>query len=88
VLGSQEEYETFLLWLLSEKNNAFQESGMMKEGGLGYYTKDEYDAQGNKISGTVVIRLEKTDGTYQDIPTIIEDGVIKSVANTPSLQLQ
>lgn len=88
VLGSQEEYETFLLWLLSEKNNAFQEAGMMKEGGVGYYTKDEYDAQGNKISGTVVIRLEKTDGTYQDIPTIIEDGVIKSVANTPSLQLQ
>ena len=88
VLGSQEEYETFLLWLLSEKNNAFQESGMMKEGGVGYYTKDEYDAQGNKISGTVVIRLEKTDGTYQDIPTVIEDGVIKSVANTPSLQLQ
>ena len=88
VLGSQEEYETFLLWLLSEKNNAFQEAGMMKEGGVGYYTKDEYDAQGNKISGTVVIRLEKTDGTYQDIPTIIEDGVIKSMANTPSLQLQ
>lgn len=88
VLGSQEEYETFLLWLLSEKNNAFQEAGMMKGGGFGYYTKDEYNAQGNKISGTVVIRLEKSDGTYQDIPTIIEEGVIKSMANTPSLQLQ
>lgn len=88
VLGSQEEYEKFLLWLLSENNNAFQEAGMMKEGGLSYYTKDQYDAQGNKISGTVIIRLEGTDGSYRDIPTIIEDGVMKTFANTPSLQLQ
>lgn len=88
VLGSDEAYEMYLLWLLSEKNNAFQEAGMMKEGGLGYYTKDEYDAQGNKISGTVVIRLEGTDGSYRDIPTVIEDGVMKAFANTSSLQLQ
>lgn len=88
MLGSDEEYEKFLLWLLSEHNNAFQEAGMMKEGGLSYYTKDQYDAQGNKLSGTVIIRLEGTDGSYRDIPTIIEDGVMKAFANTPSLQLQ
>lgn len=88
VLGSDEAYEMYLLWLLSEKNNAFQEAGMMKEGGVGYYTKDEYDAQGNKISGTVIIRLEGTDGSYRDIPTVIEDGVMKAFANTSSLQLQ
>ena len=88
MLGSDEEYEKFLLWLLSEKNNAFQEAGMMKEGGLSYYTQDNYDEQGNKLSGTVIIRLEGTDGTYRDIPTVIEDGVMKAFANTPSLQLQ
>jgi hypothetical protein len=87
VLGSDEEYERFLLWLLSEKNNAFQEAGMMKEGGLSYYTQDRFDEQGNKISGTVVIRLEGTDGTYRDIPTVIEDGVMKAFANTSSLQV-
>ena len=88
MLGSDEEYATFLLWLLSEKNNAFQEAGMMKEGGIGYYTKDKYDEQGNKISGTVVIRIEGTDGTYRDIPTEFEDGVMKTFANIPSLQLR
>ncbi len=88
ILGSDEEYEKFLLWLLSEKNNAFQEAGMMKEGGLSYYTQDRYDEQGNKLSGTVVIRLEGTDGSYRDIPTVIEDGVMKAFANTSSLQLQ
>lgn len=88
ILGSDEEYEKFLIWLLSEKNNAFQEAGMMKEGGLSYYTQDRYDEQGNKISGTVVIRLEGTDGSYRDIPTVIEDGVMKAFANTSSIQLQ
>ena len=88
VLGSDEEYAKFLLWLLSENNNAFQEAGMMKESGLSYYTKDQYDAQGNKISGTVVIRLEGTDGNYRDIPTEVEDGVIKTFVNIPSLQFQ
>ena len=88
MLGSDEEYEKFLLWLLSERNNAFQEAGMMKEGGLSYYTQDNYDEQGNKLSGTVIIRLEGTDGSYRDIPTVIEDGVMKAFANTSSLQLQ
>ena len=88
MLGSGEEYEKFLLWLLSESNNAFQEAGMMKEGGLSYYTQDKYDEQGNKLSGTVIIRLEGTDGSYRDIPTVIEDGVMKAFANTSSLQLQ
>lgn len=88
VLGSDEEYEKFLLWLLSERNNAFQEAGMMKEGGLSYYTQDNYDEQGNKLSGTVIIRLEGTDGSYRNIPTVIEDGVMKAFANTSSLQLQ
>lgn len=91
VLGSDEEYGKFLLWLLSEKNNAFREAGMMREGGIGYYTQDKYDEQGNKISGTVVIRLEGTDGTdgtYRDIPTEFEDGIMKAFVNIPSLQLQ
>ena len=88
MLGSDEEYATFLLWLLSEKNNAFQEAGMMKEGGIGYYTKDKYDEQGNKISGTVVIRIEGTDGTYRDIPTEFENGVVKTFVNILSLQLR
>ena len=88
VLGSDEEYGKFLLWLLSEKNNAFKEAGMMREGGIGYYTQDKYDEQGNKISGTVVIRLEGTDGSYRDIPTEFEDGVMKAFVNIPSLQLQ
>lgn len=87
ILGSDEEYAKFLLWLLSEKNNAFQEAKMMKEGGLSYYTQDRYDEQGNKLSGTVVIRIEGTDGAYRDIPTEFEDGVVKAFVNIPSLQL-
>ena len=83
----EEEYNKFLLWLLSEKSNAFQEAGMMNEGGLSYYIKDR-DEQGNKISGTVVIRIQGTDGTYHDIPTEFEDGVMKAFANIPSLQFQ
>ena len=83
----QEMYEALLIKLLSEDKNLLHESGIMQEGGFGYYTKDEYDAQGNKISGTVVLRLELTDGTYRDIPTIIEDGMMKAIANTPTIQV-
>lgn len=79
-----EAYEALLIKLLSEDKNLLHEAGIMKEGGFGYYTKDEYDAQGNKISGTVVLRLELSDGTYRDIPTVIEDGMIKAIANTPT----
>lgn len=83
----QEAYEALLIKLLSEDKNFLHESGIMKEGGFGYYTKDELDAQGNKISGTVVLRLQLNDNTYRDIPTIVEDGVIKSIANTPTIQV-
>lgn len=83
----QEAYEALLIKLLSEDNNLLHESGIMKEGGFGYYTKDEYDAQGNKISGTVVLRLELSDGTYRDIPTVIEDGMMKAIANTTTVQV-
>lgn len=83
----QESYEALLIKLLSEDRNLLHESGIMKEGGFGYYTKDEYDAQGNKISGTVVLRLELTDGSYRDIPTVIEDGMMKAIANTPTIQV-
>jgi hypothetical protein len=82
-----EAYEALLIKLLSEDKNLLHESGIMKEGGFGYYTKDEYDAQGNKISGTVVLRLELTDGTYRDIPTVIEDGMMKAIANSPTIQV-
>ena len=83
----QEAYEALLIKLLSEDKNLLHESGIMKEGGFGYYTKDELDAQGNKISGTVILRLQLNDNTYRDIPTIVEDGVIKSIANTPTIQV-
>lgn len=83
----QEAYEALLIKLLSEDKNLLHEAGIMKEGGFGYYTKDEYDAQGNKISGTVVLRLELSDGTYRDIPTVIEDGMMKSLANTATVQV-
>lgn len=83
----QEAYEALLIRLLSEDKNLLHESGIMKEGGFGYYTKDEYDAQGNKISGTVVLRLELSDGTYRDIPTVIEDGMMKAIANTTTVQV-
>lgn len=83
----QEAYEAVLIKLLSEDKNLLHESDIMKEGGFGYYTKDEYDAQGNKISGTVVLRLELTDGSYRDIPTVIEDGMMKAIANTTTVQV-
>ena len=82
-----EAYEALLIKLLSEDKNLLHEAGIMKEGGFGYYTKDELDAQGNKISGTVILRLQLNDNTYRDIPTIVEDGVIKSIANTPTIQV-
>ena len=86
VLGSDEEYAKFLLWLLSEKNNAFQEAGMMKEGGLSYYTQDKYDEHGNKISGTITIRVIDANEKAHEIQTELEDGVIKTFVNIPSLQ--
>lgn len=81
----QELYEMMITYLLAEKNNLLNEAGIMKEGGLSYYTPT--DEKGNKISGTVTLRLELTDGTYRDIPTVIEDGVIKTMANAPALQI-
>lgn len=87
VLGDAE-YEQFLVWLLSEKSNAFQEAGMMaKEGGFGYYVKDKFDEQGNKIGGTITIRLVDANENYHDIPTNIEDGMLKAVANTTTVQV-
>jgi hypothetical protein len=74
-----------LTYLLAEKNNLLNEAGIMKEGGLSYYTPT--DEKGNKISGTVVLRLELTDGTYRDIPTVIEDGMMKAIANAPTIQV-
>jgi hypothetical protein len=82
----EEAYQALLIKLLSEENNLLHEAGIMKEGGFGYYTKDEVDAQGNKISGTVVLRLELSDGTYRDIPTKFEEGVVNAIVNVPSLQ--
>lgn len=86
ILG-QEAYEALLTMILSEENNFLKDAGIMKEGDLGYYTKDKYDAQGNKISGTVVLRLELTDGSYRDIPTVIEDSTMKALANTTTVQV-
>lgn len=82
----EEGYQLLIASILAEKNNYLQEAGIMKEGGLSYYTPT--DESGNKISGTVTLRLEMTDGSYRDIPTVIEDGVIKTIANTPAIQLQ
>lgn len=82
------DYEPFIAWLLSEKNNLWNEAGIMKEGGLSYYTQDRYDEQGNKISGMITLRLEMTDGSYRDIPTQIEEGVIKSITNQPVIQVE
>ena len=59
---------------------------MVKEGGFGYYTKDKYDEQGNKIGGTIVIRLIDANDNVHEIQTNIEDGMLKAMANVPSLQ--
>ena len=79
----EEEYQTMLASLLLEQNNLLTAAGLVKEGGVSYYTKDEYDKQGNKISGTVVFKLELSDGTTREIPTVVEDGVLKAIANQP-----
>ena len=71
---------------MSEKKNAFQEAGLVKEGGFGYYTKDNYDENGNKIGGTIVIRLVDANDNVHEIQTKIEDGMMKAMVNVPSLQ--
>ena len=78
-------YHAILIKLLGEKNNFLQKQGIMEENGLSYYTNDEYDKQGNKISGTVVLRLQLTDGTYRDIPTTFEEGMVNAIVDVPSL---
>lgn len=78
-------YHAILIQLLAEKNNFLQEQGIMKEDGFGYYIKDKYDAQGNKISGTVVLRIQLTDGTHRDFPTTFEEGMVNAIVNVPSL---
>ena len=79
-------YHAILIKLLSEENNFLQKQGIMKENGFSYYTNDEYDKQGNKISGTVVLRLQLNDGTYRDIPTTFEEGMVNAIVDVPSLQ--
>lgn len=76
-------YHAILIQLLSEKNNFLQEQGIMKENGLSYYIKDEYDKQGNKISGTVVLRIQLTDGTHRDLPTTFEEGMVNAIVDVP-----
>lgn len=86
VLGD-EEYQQFIAWLLSEENNILQEAGMMKkEGGFGYYTTPKYDEKGNKIGGTITIQIIDKNNNYHNIPTTIEDGMLKAMVNVPSLQ--
>lgn len=87
ILGD-EEYQQFLAWLLSEKNNILQEAGLMKkEGGFGYYTTPKYDEQGNKIGGTITIRIVDTNNDNHDYPTEFEKGMLKAVANVPTIQV-
>ena len=86
ILGD-EEYLQFLAWLLSEKNNILQEAGLMKkEDGFGYYTTPKYDDQGNKIGGTITIRIVDANNNIHDYPTEFENGMLKAVANVPSSQ--
>ena len=83
ILG-KEFYHAILIKLLSEENNFLQKQGIMKENGFSYYTNDEYDKQGNKISGTVVLRLQLTDNTHIDIPTTFEEGMVNAIVNVPT----
>ena len=86
ILGD-EEYIQFLAWLLSEKNNILQQAGLMKkEGGFGYYTTPKYDEQGNKIGGTITLRIVDANNKNHDYPTEFEDGMLKAVANVQSSQ--
>ena len=86
ILGD-EEYQQFLAWLLSEKNNLLQEAGLMKkEGGFGYYIEPKYDEKGNKISGTITIRIVDANNNIHDYPTEFENGMLKAVANVQSSQ--
>ena len=87
ILG-EEEYQQFLAWLLSEENNILQEAGLMKkEGGFGYYITPKYDEQGNKISGTITIRIVDANNNNHDYPTEFENGMLKAIANTPTIQV-
>lgn len=86
ILGD-EEYKQFIAWLLSEKNNILQEAGLMKKGGFGYYTTPKYDEQGNKIGGTITIRIVDTNNNIHDYPTEFENGMLKAIANTPTIQV-
>lgn len=86
VLGD-EEYQQFIAWLLSEENNILQEAGLMKKGGFGYYITPKYDEQGNKISGTITIRIVDTNNKIHDYPTDFENGMMKAIANTPTIQV-
>lgn len=79
-------YHAILIKLLSEKNNFLQKQGIMKENGFSYYTNDEFDKQGNKISGTVTLRLQLTDNTNIDIPTTFEEGMVNTIVNVPLSQ--
>ena len=84
ILGD-EEYIQFLAWLLSEKNNILQEAGLMKkEDGFGYYTTPKYDERGNKIGGTITLRIFDTNNNIHDYPTDFENGMLKAVANVPT----
>ena len=86
ILGD-EEYQQFIAWLLSEKNNILQEAGLMKkEGGFGYYIEPKYDEKGNKISGTITIRIVDANNNIHDYPTEFENGMLKAVANVQSSQ--
>ena len=85
ILGD-EEYQQFIAWLLSEENNILQEAGLMKKGGFGYYTTPKYDEQGNKIGGTITIRIVDTNNNIHDYPTEFENGMLKAVANVQSSQ--
>ena len=84
ILGD-EEYQQFIAWLLSEENNILQEASLMKkEGGFGYYTEPKYDEQGNKIGGTITIQIIDANNNYHNIPTTIEDGMLKAMVNVPT----
>lgn len=86
ILGD-EEYIQFIAWLLSEENNILQEAGLMKKGSFGYYTTPKYDEQGNKIGGTITIRIVDTNNKIHDYPTEFENGMLKAIANTPTIQV-